>query len=34
MDWCHYWEDEHTSDGVESIHVSFFTHFKALQSVL
>ena len=30
MDSCHYWEDQHTSHGVESINVSFFTHLNAM----
>ena len=30
MDSCHYWEDQHTSHGVESINVSFFTHLNAI----
>ena len=30
MDSCHYWEDQHTSHGVESINVSLFTHLYAM----
>ena len=30
MDSCHYWEDQHTSHGVESLNVSFFTHLNAI----
>ena len=33
MDSCHYWEDQHTSHGVESINVSFFTYLNAMFNI-
>ena len=33
MDSCHYWEDQHTSHGSESINVSFFTYLNAMFNI-